>query len=82
LTEVPLTIGDQSLKPGAYGFGFISDNKFVLMDIGSNELLRGTTTPDPTLKRPTPLQVLADASSGSYRLYLNRSYVTFSPAGR
>jgi hypothetical protein len=82
LTEVPLTIGGESLKPGAYGFGFIADNKFVVMDIGSNELLRGSTTRDESLKRPTPLQVLADTSDSSYRLYLGRSYVSFSPAAR
>jgi hypothetical protein len=79
LTEVPLTIGDQALAPGAYGFGFIASDKMEIMDIGGNELLRTGTTRDATLTRPTPLQLLPDAASPSrFRLYLGRSYVSFA----
>ncbi len=80
LTEVPLMLGSQTLQPGAYGFGFIAGDKMVIMDIGGNRILSVTTTHDEALKRPTPLQVLPDASGGAYRLYLGRSYVTVSPA--
>jgi hypothetical protein len=82
LTEVPLSIGGQSLKPGGYGFGFIAGNKMVVMDIGANQIMSANTTHDEALKRPNPLQVLPDPSGGTYRLYLGRSYVTVSPAAR
>jgi len=35
---------------------------------------------DTELKRPTPLQVLADTEPNRYRLYINRNYVVFSRA--
>jgi hypothetical protein len=82
LTELPLTIAGKKLPPGAYGFGFIAGNNMVVMDIGSNELLRVTTTRDESLARPNPLQILSDNASGTFRLYLGRSYVAFSPAER
>ena len=80
LTEVPLRIGDQTLKPGAYGFGFLEDGKMVVMDIGGNDLLHATTTRDEKLARPTPLQIISEA--GQVRLYLGRSYVPISIAGK
>ena len=81
ITEVPLMLNDQKLAPGAYGFGFIGDDKMVVMDLGAHQLLSTTTTPDAALARPNPLQVLPDPGSASrYRLYLGRSYVTFEAA--
>src|ERR1700720_2999377 len=43
LNEVTLEIGGQTLKPGAYGFGFLGGGKFVVMDIGANDILNGTS---------------------------------------
>jgi hypothetical protein len=81
LNEVQLQIGDKTLAPGAYGFGFIAGNRMVVMDIGGNEILRATTTRDELLAHPNPLQIIPDASApGHYRLYLGRSYVTLSAA--
>ena len=80
LTEVPLTIGDQTLPPGAYGFGFVEDNRLVVMDIGGNEILHATTTRDAALERPNPLQVRPEPTAHRFRLYLGRSYVTLGPA--
>ena len=81
ISEVPLMLGDQRLAPGAYGFGFIADDKMVVMDLGANQLLSTTTTRDAALPRPNPLQVLPDGGSPNrYRLYLGRSYVTFEAA--
>ena len=81
LTEVPLKIGDKTLPPGAYGFGFIAGNRMVVMDIGGNEILRTATIRDEKMMRPNPLQMMADASApGQYRLYLGRSYVMLSAA--
>jgi hypothetical protein len=82
ITEVPLTVGDQTLRPGAYGFGFVENNRMVVMDIGGNELFHTATTRDSAILHPTPLQMVADpATPHRYRLYLGRSYVTLGPAG-
>lgn len=76
LTEVPLEINGQSLKPGAYGIGFVQGSKFIVTDLGSNNLLEISGTRDAEIKHPVPLQVLAAPEEGSYRLYLGRDYVT------
>jgi len=77
ISEVTLEIGGQSLKPGAYGFGFLTGSKFVVMDLGANDVLQGTSQHDAELKRPMPLQVAASATAGSYRLYAGRDFVEF-----
>jgi len=40
ITEVPVEVNGQTLKPGAYGFGFINDDKFVVMDLGANDMFQ------------------------------------------
>jgi hypothetical protein len=80
ITEVPLEINGQTLKPGAYGVGFIEGTKFIVMDVGAHDLFTAAGNRDAALKRPTPLQVLADTTPGHYRLYINRNYVVFAPA--
>jgi hypothetical protein len=82
ITEVTLHIGDQTLKPGAYGFGFIAGDRVVVMDLGANELMHTATTKDASLARPTPLQLIADKTPDHYRLYLGRSYVTLAPSAK
>ena len=78
LNEVHLKIGDKSLPPGAYGFGFVGDH-IVVMDIAGNELLRADTVRDPQMTRPDPLHIVAEEGKpGQYRLYLGRSYVILS----
>src|SRR5437879_7170969 len=57
LTEVPLQIGAHSVKPGAYGFGFLEGNKFILLDLGANELFQVSSQRDAEMKRPTPFHV-------------------------
>jgi len=79
LNEVRLKIGDKVLPPGAYGFGFVSGDHIVVMDIAGNELLRADTVRDPQMTRPDPLHIVAaEGKPGQYRLYLGRSYVTLS----
>ena len=39
LTEVPLDVNGKTLRPGAYGIGFVNGSKFVVTDLGSNNLL-------------------------------------------
>jgi hypothetical protein len=77
LNEVTLEIAGQTLKPGAYGIGFITGEKFVVMDLGANDLLQAASQHDAEMKRPVPLQVLASSTAGSYRLYIGRDYVEF-----
>src|SRR6266704_2371817 len=67
LSEVNLEIGGQALKPGAYGFGFVG-GKFILMDLAANNLIEAAGQRDAEMKRLVPLQVLASANAGSYRL--------------
>jgi len=77
IAEVPIKVGGQSLPAGAYGIGFVADNKFVVTDVGGHDLLTVDSADDAGLKRPTPLAVAAD-SSGGFRLYEGHKYVVFS----
>ena len=77
LSEVTLEIGGQTLKPGSYGIGFVEGGKFVVMDLGANDVLQAASQRDTEMKRPVPLQVLASPTAGSYRLYGGRDYVEF-----
>jgi hypothetical protein len=77
VTEVALKIGGQDLPAGVYGVGFIADNKFVVTDVGGHDVLSVSSASDESLKRPLPLQVVADPAGG-FRLYAGRTYVSFS----
>jgi hypothetical protein len=77
LNEVTLEIGGQTLKPGAYGIGFLNGGKFVVMDLGANDVLQATSQKDTEMKRPVPLQVVPSATARTYRLYAGRDYVEF-----
>src|SRR2546427_12237108 len=55
LNEVTLEIGGQTLKPGAYGFGFLNGGKFVIMDLAANDLVQATSQRDAGMKGPPPL---------------------------
>ena len=83
ITEVPLELGDgeaHKLVPGAYGVGFIQSDRFVVMDLGANELLNVGSHHDAELHRPMPLQVLDTPAAGTYRFYEGRSFVTLRRA--
>ena len=80
INEVPVEIGGQTLKPGAYGIGFLDGNKFVVMDIGANDVLQAASMKDAEMKRPVPLQFVAGAGAGNYRVYHGRDYVEFHRA--
>ena len=77
LNEVTLEIGGQTLKPGAYGIGFLNGGKFVVMDLGANDVLQAASQHDAEMKRPVPLQVVTSGAAGTYRLYAGRDYVEF-----
>jgi hypothetical protein len=80
ITEVPLDVNGQMLKPGAYGVGFIEGSQFAVMDLGAHDVFMVSGQRDAELKRPTPLQMLADTAPGHYRLYINRNYVVLTPS--
>jgi hypothetical protein len=83
ITEVPLSLGDQVLGPGAYGFGFVEGDRMVVLDLGGNEILHTATTADAAFSRPNPLQVLPDpTASNRFRLYLGRKYIVLAPAAK
>ncbi|MGB8321405.1 MAG: hypothetical protein WCE52_00445 [Candidatus Acidiferrum sp.] len=78
ITEVPLEIAGQTLKPGAYGCGFLENNKFTVMDLGANDLFQATSIRDAEIKHPVPLQIVAASDAGGkYRFYHGRDYVEF-----
>jgi hypothetical protein len=73
ITEVKVKIEGSELGPGAYGLGFVSD-KFVITDVGANEVLSVSSASDAELKRPVPLKIVKEGAA--YRLYAGRKYVT------
>lgn len=75
VTEVPIKFGGHTLPTGVYGTGFVGD-KFVVTDVGGHDLLTVNSADDAELKRPMPLQVMADPGGG-FRLYSGRKYVSF-----
>lgn len=77
ITEVKLNVGGADLAPGQYGFGFIADNKFVVMDVGNNDVLTTTYQTDQTLTRAVPLKMVE--TGGSYRLYAGKKWVAVKP---
>ncbi len=76
ITEVTLQFGSQTLKPGAYGVGFVEGGKFVVLDLAANDLFAADSHKDNDMKRPVPLQV-TEGSGGMYRLYAGRDYAEF-----
>ncbi len=80
ITEVTLQFAGQTVKPGAYGVGFIEGGKFVALDLGANDLFQVGSQRDTEMKRPVPLQITAAAENGKYRLYAGRDFVEFSRA--
>lgn len=75
ITEVAIDVNGQTLKPGAYGFGFVENDKLVVMDLGANDVFQASSKKDAELKHPVPLQFVAGSSAGTYRLYKGRDYV-------
>ena len=76
VNESAVTIAGQKLPAGAYGGGFLSDGSLLMMDLGGHDLLKGKVENDASLKRPRPLQMVADGPN--LRLYVGRQYVTVS----
>lgn len=76
INEVPLKFGSETLPAGVYGVGFVG-GKFVVTDVGAHDVFSVNASNDDGLKRPRPLQIMADPSGG-YRLYAGRKWVKFT----
>lgn len=74
ISEVKLDIEGSSVSPGEYGFGFVQDGKFILMDVGANDLFSVSAKTDENLHRPVPLKIAEDGNA--YRLYAGKKWVT------
>jgi hypothetical protein len=74
ITEVKLDIGGSALAPGQYGFGFTKDGKFVVTDVGANDLFSVAANTDDSLRRPVPLKIAEEG--GAYRLYSGKKWVS------
>ncbi len=69
-----LNVEGTDLAPGQYGFGFSKDNKFIVTDVGANDVLSVSAKLEDTLAHPVPLKIVEDG--GGYRLYAGRKWVT------
>ena len=74
ITELKLDIEGSELAPGQYGFGFTKGGKFVVMDVGANDLLGVSFKRDEDLKRPVPLKIVEDGAG--YKLYAGKNWVS------
>jgi hypothetical protein len=73
ITEIKLNIGDSTLPPGQYGFGFTSDGKFMVMDVGNDDVLSTSSETDAALQHAVPLKLVEDGRQ--YKLYAGKKWV-------
>ena len=73
ITEIKINVGGSDLAPGQYGFGFTSDGKFIVMDVGNNDVLNGASQTEADLKHAVPLKLVEDGAG--YRLYAGKKWV-------
>lgn len=73
ITDSPIVIGGAQLGTGAYGFGFSSDEKVNIFDVGGKQILSVAAHRDSELKRPRPLMMVK--SVDGVRFYNLRNYV-------
>ena len=76
LSENALTINGETLPAGAYGFGFVANDVFVVMDLGAHEVLKVTSKTDSATPHPRPLMIVVGAQPATYRLYEGRRFVS------
>ena len=76
ITDSPIRIGGFELGVGAYGFGFVNDGKFLVLDLSGKEIFSTLAEQDKGLKRPRPLMM--SKGGAGVRLYSGRSYVTIA----
>ena len=76
VTESKLNVGGSELSPGEYGFGFAGD-KFVVMNVASEDILSVPCQTDADLKRAMPLKIVEDGAG--YKLCAGRKWVSVKP---
>jgi hypothetical protein len=76
VTESKLNISGSELAPGQYGFGFAAD-KFVVMNVSSEDTLSAPYQTDADLKRAVPLRMVED--SAGYKLYAGKKWIAVKP---
>ena len=76
VTESKLNIGGSELAPGEYGFGFTAD-KFVVMNVASEDALTVPYQTDAELKRAVPLKMVENGAG--YKLYAGKKWVALKP---
>ena len=76
ITDSAIKLGSETLPAGAYGFGFATEGKLTVMDLGGKDLLSVPVTNDKDLKRPRPLMMSPDP--GGVRLYNGKDYVVIA----
>jgi hypothetical protein len=77
ITEIKLNIGGTTLPPGQYGFGFTSDGKFMVMDVGNDDVLSTSSQTDSALQHAVPLKLVEDGAA--YKLYAGKKWVGIKP---
>ena len=77
ITEIKLDLAGSSIPPGQYGFGFSKDGKFLVMDVGANDLVKADAQADDKMAHPVPLNMTSDGNA--YRLYSGRRWVSVKP---
>jgi hypothetical protein len=73
ITEIKVNIEGSDLPPGQYGFGFTAD-KFVVSDVGANDVFSVPFKQDANLKHAVPLKIVEEGAS--YRFYAGKKYVS------
>ena len=74
LTEVPLDIDGHHLGPGAYGFGFMRKHRFVVLNLGGEQVMEASWHAFVG-RRPVPLEVIP--GKDGYQLCSGRECVSF-----
>jgi hypothetical protein len=73
ITDSKVRVGQAEVAPGAYGFGFSSDSKMNIFDVGGNQLHSVVAAKDSELTAPRPLAFVK--SGDDLRLYHGRNFV-------
>ena len=76
IIDSPMVVGGKELGTGAYGFGFSSDGKFNVFDVGGREVISVTAVKDSAIRRPRPLMMMKEKDG--LRLYAERNYVVIA----
>ena len=73
ITETKLNIGGSTLAPGQYGFGFLADGKFNVMDVANSDVLTASYQTDAALQHAVPLKLVEDGQG--YKLYAGKKWI-------